>query len=130
MSFHPSGSVSEHFTIDQWERINSAIQRFLEEIAQMHPSINSTSPTQESLGLGLVTAVAFGYTAAIFLNANLAVTEPDVQQDRVRWAKRMASLMIKLPLEESIRGCAMFGVRLALFYSSSQVLIERRNSMQ
>ncbi|KAG8945412.1 Pre-rRNA-processing protein fhl1 [Tulasnella sp. 424] len=111
---------------DQWERINSAIQRFLKEITQMHPSINSTSPTRESLGLGLVTAVALGYTAAIFLNADLSATEADVQQDRVRWAKLMANMMVELPLEESIRGCAMFGYAIG---KAAEVLIIHKKVM-
>lgn len=81
---------------------------------QTHPSLDSNSATQEPLSVGLATAVAAGYTAAIFLNADLSLTEPDVQQDRVRWAKTMATMMVGLPLEEAIKACAVFGVRSAL----------------
>lgn len=81
---------------------------------QTHPSLDPNSATQEPLSVGLATAVAAGYTAAIFLNADLSLTEPNVQQDRVRWAKAMATMMAGLPLEEAIKACAVFGVRSAL----------------
>ncbi|KAG8913193.1 hypothetical protein FRC00_002862 [Tulasnella sp. 408] len=105
---------------EQWERINAAIQRFLNGLFQTHPSLDSNSATQEPLGVGLATAVAAGYTAAIFLNADLSLTEPNVQQDRVRWAKTMATMMVGLPLEEAIKACAVFGYLLG---KAAEILI-------
>ncbi|KAG8920808.1 Pre-rRNA-processing protein fhl1 [Tulasnella sp. 417] len=105
---------------DRWERINTAIQLFMKGLFQTHPSLNSGLATQEPPSVGLVTAAAAGYTAAIFLNADLSLAEPNVQQDRVMWAKSMVTMMVGLSLEEAIKACAMFGYSLG---KAAEVLI-------
>ncbi|KAG8987364.1 hypothetical protein FRB90_003383, partial [Tulasnella sp. 427] len=113
-------AVSSSPRTDGWERVKFAIQRLMDSLRRRYLSTNTNAPATEPPSLKVVTTVALGHTAALALNNHLGLTEPRVQQERVEHAKGITTIILRLPLEEAIKGCAVFGYSLG---KAAEVLI-------